>query len=248
MTKQKPFLYAVSYAAVAVITAAVILILGFTFRAYNSKNQASPLPVFDEEKLVRIVIDAGHGGEDAGAVAADGTLEKDLNLDLAIILSSLLELNGCNTVLTRDSDTLLYDYFDDLEDYTGNKKVYDLKNRLKIAEANENSIYVGIHMNKFSSPKYSGAQIYYSKVNPLSRDIALDMKSSVQAHLQPENKRAVKSSDGSIYILDNAKIPSVLVECGFLSNEAELERLKTPSYRTSLSIVLFSTLSKYAYN
>ena len=144
--------------------------------------------------------------------------------------------------MTRETDTLLYDYYDDLEDYTGQKKVYDLKNRLKIAEEYESPIYVGIHMNKFSQAKYSGLQVYYSKNNDQSVDIATKIKDNTKLYLQKDNKRAIKKADSSIYILNKASMPAVLIECGFLSNENELNNLKNEDYRSKLALTIFSSI------
>ena len=163
MKKKRPFFYTLKFAFVVSLAAILIFLISYAFsNILQSRNSSTSLPVFNKSDKVRFVIDPGHGGEDAGAVADDGTLEKDLNLEISTLLFSILELNGKEAVLTRDSDTLLYDKYDDLENYTGKKKVYDLKNRLKIAEEKENSIYVGIHMNKFPDSKYSGLQVYFS--------------------------------------------------------------------------------------
>ena len=225
----------------------IIFSIGYTVTNLLSKEKSdTPLPVFNKEDKIRIVIDPGHGGEDAGAVAKDGTLEKDLNLDISKLLFVILDLNGNSVALTRSEDTLLYDKYGDLTDYTGQKKVYDLKNRLRLAEENPNSIYVGIHMNKFSEAQYSGLQVYYSVENPLSYSLALDIKNTVCANLQFENKRPLKRADSTIYILHKSKIPAVLVECGFLSNEEELSLLKSKDYQRALAINLFASLVKYA--
>ena len=246
MNKKEPFGYAVKFAVAATLSILIIFALGFTFTSYlKSKNSSTPLPVFDNTDKIRFVIDAGHGGEDAGAVAADGTLEKDLNLKISTLLASILELNGNRVTLTRKNDSLLYDKYGDLEDYTGKKKVYDLKNRLRLAEEHENSIYVGIHMNKFPLEKYSGLQVYYSPNNELSYQIATDVQSTVQESLQAQNKRSIKRADSSIFILHKAKIPAVLIECGFLSNQNELALLRDGKYQLSLALNLFSALSGY---
>lgn len=235
--------YTVRFALVAVISALLIFSLGVGFTMLMQKgNSSTPLPVFNESTQIRFVIDPGHGGEDAGAVAADGTLEKDLNLQLAIALALILELNGNQAVLTRETDTLLYDRYNDLTDYTGYKKVYDLKNRLKIAEEKENSVYVGIHMNKFEESKYSGLQVYYSPNDARSNELALAVKDTVSSYLQPQNKRPVKKADSSIYILNRAQMPAVLIECGFMSNENELSLLKTKEYRKDLALCLFLSI------
>ena len=247
MEKENALGYTFKFIIIAIFSIMIVFSVGYVFTNHLSrKNPDTPLPVFNEENKIRIVIDPGHGGEDAGAVAADGTLEKDLNLDISRILYTILDLNGTSVELTRDKDTLLYDKYGDLTDYTGQKKVYDLKNRLRFAEESPNSIYVGIHMNKFSQEKYSGLQVYYSQENPLSYNLALDIKSMVSTNLQPENNRPIKRADSTIYILHRAKIPSVLVECGFLSNEGELELLKSQDYQRALAINLFASLVKYA--
>ena len=246
MNKNGAFSYAVRFAFASLLCVLIILGLGYAFTSHTSKqNSSTSLPVFNESNKIRFVIDPGHGGEDAGAVATDGTLEKDLNLDIATLLYTILDLNGNDVVLTRDEDTLLYDRFGDLKDYTGQKKVYDLKNRLRIAEEKENSIYVGIHMNKFSQEKYSGLQVYFSANNPLSYQIATSIKSTVKSCLQPQNNREIKRATSSIFILNRAQIPSVLVECGFLSNKAELAALKNVEYQRSLALSLFASLVSY---
>lgn len=246
MKEEKPLLYALRFFLVGLVSAAFIFGFGYVFTRYTQgRDKAASLPVFDRESRVRFVIDAGHGGEDAGAVAPDGTLEKDLNLDIARALKVIFELNGNQVVLTREEDTLLYDRFGDLTDYTGQKKIYDLKNRLKIAEEKENSIYVGIHMNKFAQEKYRGLQVYYSSASNQSYQVAQSIQSTVKANLQPENERPLKRADSSIYILHRAKIPAVLIECGFLSNEGELELLKSQDYKSALALNLFAALVKY---
>ena len=240
--KKRPFLYTLGFAIIAIIACLAIIFIGF----FVGKRDDDLSPVIDNEvSKITFVIDAGHGGEDAGAVAYDGTLEKDLNLKISTILAGLLELNGCSVKMTREKDTLLYDLYGDLQDYTGKKKVYDLKNRLRLASELEPSIYIGIHMNNFSMSKYSGLQVYYSQNNMQSKDIASFIRESNKLYLQPNNTRSIKKADSSIYILDKATIPAVLVECGFLSNHEELSLLKSDSYQRKLSIMLFSSCICY---
>ncbi len=247
MKENKPLLFTLKMGFALAIIVAIVFLISTAFTGYlESKNSSTSLPVFDKTDKIRFVIDPGHGGEDAGAVATDGTLEKDLNLKIAVLLCTVLELNGCDVMLTREDDRLLYDYYGDLESYTGQKKVYDLKNRLKIAEEKENSIYVGIHMNKFPEEKYNGLQVYYSRNNDLSYQVASDIKSVVSEKLQPHNSRQIKIADSSIYVLHKASIPAVLVECGFLSNPEELELLKSDDYQRKLCLTLFSALCKHS--
>lgn len=240
--KNKPLIYTFLFALFAILSCILVLLIGLYFGKYLKGLHEKSKAVSAISNTVTYVIDAGHGGEDAGAIAYDGTLEKDLNLEIATLLCGLLELNGNNVKMTRDSDTLLYDYYNDLEDYTGQKKVYDLKNRLRIAEEYENSIYVGIHMNKFSVAKYKGLQVYYSANNENSFDFASKIRDNTRLYLQKDNKREIKKADSSIYILNKATMPAVLIECGFLSNDEELTNLKDNDYRAKLAITIFSSI------
>ena len=106
----------------------------------------------------------------------------------------------------------------------------------------ENSIYVGIHMNKFSQAKYSGLQVYYSKNNDDSYGIASKLKSNTRLYLQKDNKREIKGADSSIFILNKIEVPAILIECGFLSNENELNNLKNSDYQAKLALTIFSSL------
>lgn len=242
MKRKEAIFYTAKFVLCSILIVAVILVLGFALKGIISKrnNDTSPTVATNSDKSV-LIIDAGHGGEDAGAVAPDGTLEKDLNLKIAHLVKVLCDLNGTSAVMTREDDSLLYDYYGDLNDYTGHKKLYDLKNRVKITEEYEKPIYLGIHMNKFSKTQYSGAQVYYSKNNEKSELFARNIQNSTKRYLQSENNRKIKQADSSIYVLNSLDCPAVLVECGFLSNENELSSLKNPDYQAKLALVLFTS-------
>ncbi len=246
MKDEKPIYYTLRFFLGAVLTVLIVMVISITFlKIVEKRDNDSSVSASTKNENVVVVIDPGHGGEDPGSVAPDGTLEKDLNLEIANLVRALCILNGTEVKMTRTEDTLLYDYYDDLEDYTGKKKVYDLKNRLKIAEEHEGALYLGIHMNKFSQAKYSGTQIYYSKNNPSSYSVATDLSKSIKEYLQPSNNRQIKGADSSIYILNNIENPAILVECGFLSNENELTQLKNEEYRAKLALIIFSSICKY---
>lgn len=203
------------------------------------------IPASVEEKTpVQIVIDPGHGGEDGGASVGD-VLEKNLNLDVALCLSDLYAVFGYDVKLTRTDDRMLYDHFGDLADYTGKRKTYDLRNRLRIAEESECALFVGIHMNKFPSEKYSGLQTYYSPNTAESKSVASLIQSYAKKYLSPENKREIKNATDAIYILKRIKTPAVLVECGFLSNDKERGLLLTQEYREKLATVIFASTAEY---
>ncbi|MGN1346543.1 MAG: N-acetylmuramoyl-L-alanine amidase [Eubacteriales bacterium] len=206
----------------------------------------APTAGVPETEPPQIMIDPGHGGEDGGASVGD-TLEKDLNLEISFCLSDLYSLFGIRSEMTRTEDTMLYDRFDDLEDYRGKKKTYDLRSRLRMAEESGAVLYVGVHMNKFPQEKYKGLQVYYSPNTDESTRAARMIQSYAKKYLDPTNDRETKKATNAIYILKRIKIPAVLVECGFLSNNEERALLETPEYRLKVAAVLFASTGEYLY-
>lgn len=193
--------------------------------------------------LPTVVIDAGHGGEDGGASSASGVVEKDVNLAVALSLRDLLEANGIPTVMTRTADILLYDR---TADYKGHKKSLDLAARRAIADSVENCILVSIHMNAYPAAQYSGLQVWYSPAHPDSQALAEGIQTTALS-LMPSNNRKIKAAGSSIYLLHHATYPAVLVECGFLSNPAEAERLGDPAYQQALALVIFSAVNRQVF-
>ncbi|MEE1024485.1 MAG: N-acetylmuramoyl-L-alanine amidase [Acutalibacteraceae bacterium] len=191
-----------------------------------------------------VVIDAGHGGVDGGAVASDGTNEKDINLAIAIKLNELMKLNGFSTVMTRTEDISIHE--DDAETIR-QKKVSDLKKRLSILDDGDALCMISIHQNIYSSSKYSGTQVFYGKNNVLSKSLAGYIQSEVVVLLQPDNKRVIKQTTNDIYLLYNAQKPCVMVECGFMSNQKELSDLKNDEYQTKMAFAVFAGFLEY-YN
>lgn len=194
---------------------------------------------------VLVVIDAGHGGEDGGASGADGTLEKDINLELSRSIRDILSASGVGVIMTRNDDRLLYDAYGDLSDYKGKKKVYDLRNRLRIAEEHPEAVLLSIHMNAFSGKQYSGLQVYYSPNDASSSTLAGLVQSTVRRYVQPDNDRETKRAGSSIYLLNRLKSPGILVECGFLSNVVECQHLNDPAYRQSLALAIASGVMEF---
>lgn len=189
-----------------------------------------------------IIIDAGHGGMDGGAVADDGTQEQYLNLDIALKMKEYLSSLGYETLLTRTDDNSIHD--SDAESVR-EQKVSDIHNRLKIIEANPDSVFISVHQNYFTQSKYSGTQVFYSPNNPLSEKLAQSIQTSVVSSLQPDNTRQIKKSDSSIYLLYHSVVPTVLVECGFLSNAEETEKLKREEYRQQMAEAICKGIIKY---
>ena len=182
-----------------------------------------------------IILDAGHGGEDGGASSAEGLLEKDLNLALALTMRDILEANGIKVILTRDSDTLLYDRN---VDFQGRKKMLDMAARIKIAQDCHEAVFVSLHMNTYPHPSCKGVQVWYSDNHDASLQLAKAIHTTTQTLLQPENDRPIKRSGSSIYLLHHLECPAVLVECGFLSSPDEAALLGNESYRQQLALTL----------
>lgn len=186
-------------------------------------------------KYKTVIIDAGHGGPDGGTNAKDGTLEKDINLQIAHKVNGLLMSMGVETVMIRTDDISVHD---DNAETIREKKISDIKNRLSVLNNTDNAVFVSIHQNHFSQEKYSGTQVFYSKNNPDSRILADCIRQSVITGLQPENSRETKQSGQEIYLLNHAENPAVMVECGFLSNTEETEKLKNEDYQRKLAFFL----------
>lgn len=192
-----------------------------------------------------LMIDAGHGGEDGGAVGVNGVLEKELNLFVAEGTAGLALLLGIPYSMTRTEDAMLYDKYGELDSYGGKKKSLDLKNRLRTAEDADALVFLSIHMNKFTSPAYSGLQVYYSPNTEDGRILAESVQSYARAHLQRDNSRQAKPADSAIYLLHRLKMPAILVECGFLSSPSECALLSEQPYRASLACTVFVPVAEY---
>ena len=212
----------------------------FTSMGYKDlRNSKAADEALDNRQL--IIIDAGHGGEDPGATA-NGLIEKDINFELASLLDELLNSCGYETVLTRKDDKLLY-----AEGQENKKKYYDLRNREEIAGKYSDAIFVSIHINKFSAEYCKGLQAFYSGNNDKSAELADSIQNSARI-LQTDNKRQTKCGDKTIYLLEHIKIPAVLVECGFISNNEEAELLKNSNYKVALSLSLYCGISEFTEN
>lgn len=190
------------------------------------------------------VIDPGHGGEDGGAEAG-GILEKDLNLSVSFKIADICTIFGYDALLTRDGDRLLYDEYGDYTDYTGKKKTFDLRNRLRKAEESGAGLFIGVHMNKFPEAKYKGLQVYYSPNDEKSKNAAEFIRSYSKKYVDPANERECKKAGKSIYILNRIDMPAVLVECGFISNEEERALLTTPEYQSRLAAAIFASCAEF---
>jgi N-acetylmuramoyl-L-alanine amidase len=194
-----------------------------------------------DAEQVCIVLDAGHGSSDPGKVGVNGTLEKDINLAITLQLAKILENKGYKVVLTRDSDEILAD-----KDAV-NQKREDMVGRVKVIEEAQAALTVSIHQNSFSNASVSGPQVFYYAESPQGKEIATALQASLDEILEPESPRATKANS-EYYLLKKTPTPTVIVECGFLSNEREAELLSDELYQAKVARAIYFGLCKYLEN
>jgi len=182
-----------------------------------------------------VVVDPGHGGEDGGAVAGDGTVESGLNLQIAGRVDALLRFLGQDTVMTRTKDVSIHSP----EATTlRQKKASDLKNRVALVNGLENAVLLSIHQNSLpGSPKTHGAQVFYNGVEPAPA-LAATVQERLNSSVNTGNGKTPKRISDSIYLTKNATAPAIIVECGFLSNSTETARLQEPGYQIRLAAAI----------
>ncbi|MDO4174672.1 MAG: N-acetylmuramoyl-L-alanine amidase [Eubacteriales bacterium] len=189
-----------------------------------------------------LILDAGHGGADGGAVAEDGTAEQDINLVIVQKCKAFAGLFGIRTILTReDNSSVAYDP----EQSIRANKVADIHAREQIAEQVENPIFLSVHLNKFSDAAYSGAQVFWSKNNPEGQILAQELQKSFTLGLSPARERQAKQASDDIYLMKHLDCPAVIAECGFLSNVQEAQMLKQDSYQKRLAICMICGYLQY---
>ena len=185
-----------------------------------------------------IIIDAGHGGDDGGAVSIGGICEKDLNLAMSKSLSSNLEAMGYHVIMTRIDDT-------DTDGEEGFNKRKDILNRLKYTEQYPNSLFISVHMNSSTSSTDKGFTVFYGEKNELSKKIAENIYYAVENFAYTSRLRDVKESPDSVYLMNNCTVPAILVECGFISNKTDEALLIDEKYREDLSYILACGIDKF---
>ena len=172
------------------------------------------------------------GGEDGGAVSENGISEANINLQIALKLQNLLEQSGATVILTRSTDEAIYDANSDGS--MRQKKVSDLKNRVKIGNSSSADVFVSIHLNKIPQEQYYGWQTFYKNNDEQIKQLAESIQNNLNEAIQKENNRLAKTIQ-NIYIVDNVEIPMTIVECGFLSNHEELKDLQTEQYQEKIA-------------
>ncbi len=191
-----------------------------------------------EKPSYTVLIDSGHGGKDPGKIAVDGTLEKDINLSIALKLQTYLEAADITVVMTRTDDMGLYD------PDAPNKKAQDMKNRIALMEKSGADLVISIHQNSYSDSSIHGAQVFYYTTSAESKILAETLQNILVTDLDPDNHRKAKAND-SYYLLKKTPLPIVIVECGFLSNPTEAALLKSESYQDNAAWVIHLGILQY---
>ena len=223
-----------------IISVAIIITILFIVKIKNtSEDVMKYMPVTNKT----IILDAGHGGIDPGAMSNDKTiLEKDINLQITKKIKELIEASGGNVILTREEDVSLYEDGDNKT--TRQKYNENLKNRKKIIEESQADMFVSIHLNAFEDSKYYGAQTFYPKDKDDSKFLANLIQEELKRVVDNTNNREIKPRD-DIYLLKENKIPSTLIECGFLSNEKESKLLTDEEYQDKIAWSIYIGIQKY---
>ncbi len=215
------------------------------FGAQRIKNEVEPKFRQTSAQITQmpvIVLDAGHGGIDGGCSSASGVPEKGINLDIMLDLRDLLIISGFDVEVTRDSDRSIHDSG---VEGIANQKASDMDNRLALFNKYDNAICLSIHQNQYVTTDACGAQMFYSSTNPQSEFLAQTMQNSFVKYLQPENTREIKLCGEELFLCRFCENPTVMIECGFLSNPTEAELLNDESYRRSVAFTIYAGLCEY---
>ena len=227
----------------SLITTCLVLSLLFSNVQNDSDVALIPTMTLPVTNKV-IVLDAGHGSPDEGATSSDGTSEAQINLKITLKLQKLLESSGATVILTRYDENAIYE----LDSQTiSQKKVSDIKNRVKIGNESSADIFVSIHLNKIPEKQYSGWQTFYKDGNEDSKNLATLIQNNLNSTINTENKR-VPLVLNNVYIMKHVEIPIALVECGFLSNDSEEALLVTDDYQDKLAWGIYNGIMDYFYN
>lgn len=216
--------------------ASLLFVLGLSAIGIQKVMPVSTSYVTQSE--MTLILDAGHGGEDGGAVTSGGTKESDINLAIVRKLDALLAFCGTEARLTRSEDVSLHS---EGCQTTRERKVSDLKNRVEFVRSAANPLLISVHQNYFTDPRYSGAQVFYN-TGDISRQWGESTQEVLRQVLDSDNDRKAKLlSEGTVYLFEHISCPSILVECGFLSNGEEASLLLTDSYQRKIALALTST-------
>ncbi len=232
-------LWANRVGVLVLVMCAYLLVFGIV---KSAEEPLAIVPTDADGNLPVIILDAGHGGIDSGCSSINGMEEKDINLSIMLKLKNMLEAAGFETLATRETDKSIHNLG---VTGIGNQKKSDMENRLAIINSKDNALFVSVHQNQFTDPKYYGAQMFYPQMSEESQILADILQRSISRNLQPDNKREIKPVGTEIYLLNNANCPAVMAECGFLSNPEESAKLETEEYQAQIAFCLFKGICEY---
>lgn len=222
---------------VTLLLLAGVLLLGGLF-LQRAEQEHAVYTMGRSKELPVVVIDAGHGGKDPGKVGVNGALEKDINLALAKRLASLLEQNDIEVVLTRVEDRDL------ASEQASNRKNEDLRARIALAEEIDPVVMVSIHQNSYPEPEVDGAQVFYFSGSGEGKQLGTIIQECLKREIADGNHRVAKANK-EYYMLKKATCPTVIVECGFLSNPTEAALLATEEYQEKLAFAIHLGIIEY---
>ena len=216
----------------------IFMLLLFALLADRGVLRVSETSALPESAPPVVVIDSGHGGDDPGKIGVDGVQEKDLNLKMALALRDLLEQQDVAVLMTREDAGGLYD------ERTSNKKVQDMRRRCELINKEKPACVVSIHQNSYHEESIHGAQVFYYKTSKESEDLAKILQKELVRVAEPANHRQAKAND-TYYLLKKTEAPTVIVECGFLSNWEECAKLRNEDYQAKLVWAIQMGILKY---
>lgn len=224
----------------------ILLILFLSIAIFSLDNNSDQLAQASTNFKATVIVDAGHGGEDPGAVSDfSGMAEKDLNLRIAMMVKAYLELDGYQVIMTRTEDILQY------KQGTSNitdKRRQDLQTRRALIDASNADIVVSIHLNKFPEGKYYGAQAFFPPESSDSERLAKTLQEALKQQVDPSNKRVALVKKERIVLFKNLKVPTALIECGFLSNQTDEANLRQVDYQDKIAKAVKSGIDAYFGN
>lgn len=215
----------------------VIIFLGAAH--LGSETVSTVVQLRPVERKNCIVIDAGHGGIDGGATSCTGVLESHINLEIALRLEQVFHLLGYETKMIRRIDESIYTEGNTI----ASQKVSDLKERVRICNNTAGAVLVSIHQNTYPDRRYSGAQVFYT-ADSESKKLGQTLQTKLCSTLNSGSNRKAKQASG-IYLMEHIRCPGVLIECGFLTNPVEEEKLRNDEYQKRLCAAIASALSCY---
>lgn len=228
----------ISYLLLAFFLGALVMFLCSIFGAVHAVSMAAA----EAESRPVIVLDAGHGGEDGGAVGVGGVEEKTINLAIAVELYDKLTNEGFHVIMVRETDVAVGDT---TLSTVAERKRSDIQYRAELVNSTNNCLLISIHQNFFEQNQYSGAQMFYSGNNAQSAVLAESIRREVVSRIQPENTRENKQAESGIYLLNHVSVPAVIVECGFISNAEEAELLSDPAYQKRMAEAIAAGVANY---